>query len=319
MAKSIDKNQTEEVQAQKDRLLRPKQANKELQDSEQIYRALFEHAGFAISLRNPETKEMIYNKTEYESLGYTQEEYEMMSNPELVLDSPAEMEMRRQLIKEKGSLVFESKLRAKDGGIRYRLMSSVAVPIKGEFYDLNICSDITQIKKTENSLKRAQNELEARVQQRTAELNERTHDLIESNTALKVLLEKRDEVILDVEERLLENTRQRVLPHVEKLKQSQLSEAQMLSLAELESSLKDILSPFLKRLTNEYHGLTPSQIRVATYIREGKSSKEIAALLNVAPKTIAVHRERIRKKLGLTHSKVNLQAHLRSLDTTYKA
>jgi DNA-binding CsgD family transcriptional regulator len=195
-------------------------------------------------------------------------------------------------------------------------LSSIAVPIKGELCHLNISSDITHIKKTENSLKRAQNELETRVQQRTAELNERTHDLMESNTALKVLLEKRDEVIRDVEERLLENTKQRVLPHLEKLKQSQLSEAQMLSLAELQASLKDILSPFLKRLANKYHGLTPAQIRVAAYIREGKSSKEIAALLNVAPKTVHVHREHLRKKLGLTHSKVNLQAHLRSLDST---
>jgi PAS domain-containing protein len=62
---------TDEIQLLKDEVLRLKQENKELQDSEQIYRALFEHAGFAISLRNPETREIIYNKTEYESLGYT--------------------------------------------------------------------------------------------------------------------------------------------------------------------------------------------------------------------------------------------------------
>jgi PAS domain S-box-containing protein len=307
---------TDEIQLLKDEVLRLKQENKELQDSEQIYRALFEHAGFAISLRNPETREIIYNKTEYESLGYTREEYDQVPDVELVLDSQEERDIHRTLMNEQQSHVFETKHKAKNGETRYRLMSSVAVPVKGEIFHLNICTDITRMKKAENALKQAHAELETRVQQRTEELKEKTHELMESNSALKVLLEKRDDVIRDVEERLLENTKQRVLPHLEKLKQAHLPEARMLNLIELEANLNDILSPFLKRLSDAYHGLTPAEIRVAAYIREGKSSKEIAALLNVTPKTIDVHRDRLRKKLGLTHSKINLQAHLRSLAIT---
>lgn len=92
-------------------------------------------------------------------------------------------------------------------------------------------------------LEHAKKELVNRVQQRTEDLYEKTRKLMESNIALKVFLKQSDEAIKDVEERVLENTKQRVLPPLEKLKLSRLPDPQMLSLVELETNLNDILSP----------------------------------------------------------------------------
>ncbi|MEI8134890.1 MAG: helix-turn-helix transcriptional regulator [bacterium] len=53
--------------------------------------------------------------------------------------------------------------------------------------------------------------------------------------------------------------------------------------------------------------LTPTEIKVATLIREGFSTDAISGMLCVSPNTIKTHRKSIRKKLGLTS---NLQTFL---------
>jgi len=63
-----------------------------------------------------------------------------------------------------------------------------------------------------------------------------------------------------------------------------------------------------------YHGLTPTESRVASLIRDGRTTKEIAAVMDVTTSSVDSHRKSIRKKLGLSNEKVNLQSHLRSID-----
>lgn len=154
MPKPTYKQQAEEIRALKDKISKLEKSVEKQQDGEQIYRALFDHAGFSISLRNPETHEfVVYNKTEYESLGYSRDEFERLTDEEIVLDSPEEKDKHRNLVDEKGFYFFETRQRAKNGGIRDRLMSSAAVTINGELYHLNIASDITEMKRVEKALK----------------------------------------------------------------------------------------------------------------------------------------------------------------------
>ena len=77
-----------------------------------------------------------------------------------------------------------------------------------------------------------------------------------------------------------------------------------------EKELEGIVSPFLKRVSNIYRNLTPSEMWIADLVRQGKTSKEIADLINLSPRTIEFHRDNIRKKMGLKNKKINLRSHL---------
>jgi DNA-binding CsgD family transcriptional regulator len=55
------------------------------------------------------------------------------------------------------------------------------------------------------------------------------------------------------------------------------------------------------------------EIQVATHVKQGKATKEIADILCLAPDTVNVHRKKIRKKLGLRNKSINLQTFLTSL------
>lgn len=59
-----------------------------------------------------------------------------------------------------------------------------------------------------------------------------------------------------------------------------------------------------------YKVLTPSEVKVAEFIRMGMSSKDIANTLEITQKTVENHRNNLREKLGLKNKGVNLQVFL---------
>ena len=56
-------------------------------------------------------------------------------------------------------------------------------------------------------------------------------------------------------------------------------------------------SEFKKRLLHNYPNLTTNEIRLCTLIRINLTTKEIASLLNISPKSVEMSRYRLRKKL----------------------
>lgn len=137
--------------------------------------------------------------------------------------------------------------------------------------------------------------------------------LEETNTALSVLLKRRAADKTELEEKMLFNIKELVLPYVEKLMQRGIDKELKAYLGVIESNLKEIISPFALRLSSKYLNLTSAELEIASLVKHGKSTKEIASLLNLAEKTIETHRVNIRKKLGLTNKKANLRTFLLSI------
>ena len=195
------------------------------------------------------------------------------------------------------------------GGSKGKWLFFTAAPLKnnqGEITGaIETLQDITGRKQAENGLAKAHKDLEKKVKQRT-------QSLLETNTALKVLLKKRDDDKKDLEGKMLFNVRELVMPYINKLKESRLKEKQQVYLEIIESNLNEIISPFIQGMSFEMLKLTPSEIQIANLIKQGKGSKEIATTLNLSPRTIDFHRDNIRKKFNINGKKINLRTYLLS-------
>ena len=321
-----------------------KQVEKELQESKERYRAIFEQAADSILLVHGETGAMVeFNERAHKSLGFTRKEFQNMgiSDFEDIESKEGVTNHIREIIK-KGADSFETKHKTKTGEIRNIQVSSRTISIGGENFIQSICRDITELKRAEQVLQKEHDDLENEVRKRTDELQRintkleeeieerkrveevlkgreqalelKTQNLKDANVALKVLLENRDKDKAQLEDTVLFNIKGLILPYLEKLMKTSLDERQTALADILESNLNEAVSPFLHRLSSKYLGLTPMEIRVANLIKQGKSTKEIAELFGLSLRTIESHRESIREKIGIKNKKANLRTHLISMD-----
>lgn len=139
------------------------------------------------------------------------------------------------------------------------------------------------------------------------------HALEETNEALKILLERGDDEKKLIEDRIKSNVKELVIPYIEKLKSTGLDIEQHTYLEIIETTIKNVFSTFLQKITSKQYHFTPKEIQVATLIREGKTTKQIADIMKVTRSAIGLHRHHIRNKLGLGKAKVNLRSYLLSL------
>lgn len=154
--------------------------------------------------------------------------------------------------------------------------------------------------------------LEQRINEQEKDLVDKNRQLEDINTALKVLLKDRDDERRKFEDDLMSNIRRFILPHIDKIKKGRLDEDQRTYLELIESSLQRIFSPFIANMNSAFNFLTPTEIQVANLIKEGKTGKEIGAILGIAYKTVETHRYNLRMKLGIQNEKVNLRSYLLS-------
>ncbi|MBI5098308.1 MAG: PAS domain S-box protein [Nitrospirae bacterium] len=191
----------------------------------------------------------------------------------------------------------------KDGRYFDRYSSSL-IDANGNYYGrVWYFRDITEGKMRENKLRNTERELKLYAE-----------ELMESNAALKAFLKHKDEDRREFEYNILSNVKQLVLPYMEKLKNNKLTSKRGLTYVNIvESNLKEIVSPFSRRLSSKYLNFTPKEIQISDLIIDGKQDKEIMEILNISIDTIKTHRRNIRKKLGITNKKINLKTKLMSL------
>ena len=159
--------------------------------------------------------------------------------------------------------------------------------------------DITAWKEAEQGLK-----------ERGQELRIKSLNLEELNTTLRVLLKQRENDREELEEKVLNNVKEFVLPYTEKIREGKVDAKSVGYLDILESNLKDIIAPFSRKLSSKYMNLTLKEIQIANFIKESKTSKEIADIMSISKSAIDMHRYRLRNKLGLNKRKADLKAHL---------
>ena len=140
-----------------------------------------------------------------------------------------------------------------------------------------------------------------------------TSDVEELNTALRVLLAQRDSERQELEKKIVLNVERLITPYVEKLKQTHLDPKQHAFISIIENNLADIISPFVAKTVSASTCLTPQEIQVASLVRSGSQTKEIAELLDISVNAVNFHRRNIRSKLGLKHASVNLRSYLLSI------
>jgi PAS domain S-box-containing protein len=280
-----------------------KEAEDALRESEEKFRALAEAAPAAIIILADE--DFIYVNPAFESIsGFTREEALSMQFWELVHPNMQELVKERGLARQRGETVpahYELKAVTKDGQKRWFDLAAASINYGGQTATLAMAYDITDRKRAEEALREKDNKLELQAK-----------NLTEMNTALKVLLEQRNKEKTEIKESMLADIKKLVYPYIEKLELISLNQDAQTFVNIIKSNINDLISPLASKLSSKYFALTPSEIQIADLIKHGKTSKEIASILNVSPKAISFHRGNLRKKLGLLNKKINLRTHLQT-------
>lgn len=281
---------------------------KALFTSEQRYRTLVENMGDGLSEIDENQVTTYANEMLCQMWGRSMDEI-IGKKVDQFLDDDNKKILAQQLEKRrKGERrSYEIIWTKKDGSKLHTIMTPTPYfDSKGNFKgSFAVITDISKQKKERNLL-------EMMVKQRTRELENKTKSIEEVNTALRVLLKKREEDKNILEERMLLNVRELIMPYIERMREAQLNQRQQGCLDVMESTLNDIVSPFLHKLSLEFLNLTPSEIQVANLVKFGKTTKEIAGILNLSGKTIEFYRKSIRKKTGITNKNINLRTFLSS-------
>jgi PAS domain S-box-containing protein len=283
-----------------------RRAEEALRKSERKYRELFENANDIIFILDFTGKILSSNTAFSKAFGYEPEQIRGRSIEHIL--HPDDVLLVRQFLQKKASEIYvqnplEFRTMTSFGETIWLEVNARIVKEDGRQVSIHgIARNITERKRMEDALKRRERELE-----------EKSRNLKDANTALKVLLKRREEDKTELEEKVLCNMRELILPYIENLKLANVDSLQRNQLKIIERNINEIISPFLRSLFSKYPNLTPTEIKIINFIKEGRTTKEMAEFLTVSARTVEVHRDNIRKKMGLKNRKANLRSYLMSI------
>ena len=283
----------------------------------------------AIIMITEEGKISLWNPAAEKIFGYKREE--VIGKDLHLLLTPAkyheDYKIGFEQFKKRGKGPLTGKLleltAVKKDGTHFPVGLSLSVAKVGtSWISVGIVRDITRRKKNEKALQDSRNNLEKIVEQRTVELKQANVELKrnskqigEANIALRILLQKASEAEKKLEEKILNNINELVAPYIDELLLKLRDRDNILLLHIIKDNLDKITSAFAQTLLLKYKSLTPREIQVADLIRHGRTTKEIAHLLNVSTCTVETYRANLRDKFRLRKKKANLRSFLKSLVT----
>ncbi|OVE74968.1 hypothetical protein BVX97_05885 [bacterium E08(2017)] len=189
---------------------------------------------------------------------------------------------------------FRATAKTKNGDLLFCESTAVKVNYQGKPAILSIVRDITRMQFTEMKL-----------EETTKNLSKQRKQLQQKNTALQEILTQIESDKIRLRKQISKNIDQQVKPVVAHLKKH-ASSSQLRYLEILEDAIKDISVEHGVQRKIDLSSLSPRQVEICSMIRNGMPSKEIADFLGVSVRTVEVHRNNIRKKLGITGKDANL-------------
>jgi DNA-binding CsgD family transcriptional regulator len=137
--------------------------------------------------------------------------------------------------------------------------------------------------------------------------------LHEQEIALEVLLRRSDRAERRAANDVAANISLAISPVIARLKE-RLAGTELADVVLLESLLARVTSPLIGRLAAGSREFTSREREIASLVRDGRTSKEIAERLCLTIKAVDFHRMNLRKKLGIGGSTQSLQARLLDLE-----
>ena len=305
-----------------------------------IFHTIFDQAAVGFAYIESRTGKLIkVNKKFCDIIGFKEKDasattFMAITHPD---DLKEDLDNMQKLLKgEQREFTIEKRYIRKDGSIVWGKLTVSALWAPGEKpdYHIAVVEDITERKRAEEQLKKLNKLLDQRVEERTTELQAKTiklgetnrllkkkelelrdknKNLDELNTALKVLIQQKDESRVELEEKVLATMKKLVEPYLEKLARICPEAKQQNFITIINANLKEVISPFSLRLSSGSVNLSATELKVADFIKHGHSNKGIAESLNMSSQTVAAHRKHIRKKLAINNTKANLTSYLKTL------
>jgi PAS domain S-box-containing protein len=275
-----------------------KMTEKKLTESENLYRTIFETTGtVTVIIEDDKTLSLI--NAEFEKLtGYRREDWEGKRTwvdliDERDLSRLTEYHQSRRINPDSTPRNYKFRLVDSQGNVKNMLSTNSLIPGTNK----HVCSvmDITEL------------------EEKGTELLDKSRNLEDLNTALRVMLKQRAEDREELEQTLLSNIKELVMPNLEKLRKGGSEQSRQIYHDLITSNLEEMFSPFSRKLSTRFRCLTNTEVQVAHLIKDGKNSKEIADVMSVSSSAVDVYRYRIRKKLGINNQKVNLRSYLLGL------
>jgi FixJ family two-component response regulator len=157
------------------------------------------------------------------------------------------------------------------------------------------------------------------VQQTEMEHQKALEELFQKNRELEIMNKALSELMSTVES-IRQITEKKILNQIKSLIASILGNFKNdKNLEELEYRIENFMN-YIETMTSNvstdsqpHLPLSTRELRMLLMIKDGMTSQEIAGHLNISFETVKTHRRNIRKKLGITGTKIQLSSHLTSL------